>query len=526
VLEKVSDMITDEDAVVRKEFRALSKQLLRGAEPAAVAPHLRMFLAHVCGGMSHVHASIRASALALLDDIVPLFPRAAALLGHKLLPIFLHILGGGENIGGMAGGATAATGAAAWAKMSGSSRGPKLKTMALDERLAILRNLHALLRAIAGVCFAHTHAAAVAARGADAAERGGKAGAAGAGGVGHSRKAKARASRQVGCHIEWQESTPTRLLPGHGARGTAFLDGGAGGGEGGVLARGTRAGGPSVGGEGDEVEQVLTEFLLDALPLLVQAWAEAYQCATDASMIGGGAESHGVAVQTLGELVEVLELAMAALVELGKRASSSGGSADGNSALARQQQQAAGVCRAVIQHFPLDPERLRAASDHQVRVINAGILHVVTAGLRACRGLAAGGVFAGGATGPKLEKLHMEMQRMEEQLCAFVGNELWHAQAAMAAAGGGARAGRSQGKKEGKADKKELERAAVAASEGAAGMIEALSVVIVAREERGVGGCWDGSDAQLLETFTSCWQASKSSSLCKKARTLARNPTL
>ncbi len=132
-------MITDEDAVVRKEFRALSKQLLRGAEPAAVAPHLRMFLAHVCGGMSHVHASVRASALALLDDIVPLFPRAAALLGHKLLPIFLHILGGSENIGSMAGGATAATGAAAWAKMSGPSRGPKLKTMALDERLAILR---------------------------------------------------------------------------------------------------------------------------------------------------------------------------------------------------------------------------------------------------------------------------------------------------------------------------------------------------------------------------------------------------
>ena len=251
VLEKVSDMITDEDAVVRKEFRALSKQLLRDAEPAAMAPHLRMFLAHVCGGMSHVHESVRASALALLDDIVPLFPYAAALCGHKMLPIFLHILGGGENIGSMTGGATSATGAAAWATMSvGSSRGPKLKTMALDERLSILRNLHALLKAIVGLCFAHTHAAAVAARGAGSAEQGGRSGApagpgrvggraGGGGGGGHSRNpgfrtkpgenSLANRGRQ---QYEWQDGKPTNLLPGHGARAGGFMDGGRGGGGG------------------------------------------------------------------------------------------------------------------------------------------------------------------------------------------------------------------------------------------------------------------------------------------------------
>ena len=48
---KVSDLLIDEDAVVRKEFRAMAKQLMRGAEPAAMAPHLRMFIGlflHVC----------------------------------------------------------------------------------------------------------------------------------------------------------------------------------------------------------------------------------------------------------------------------------------------------------------------------------------------------------------------------------------------------------------------------------------------------------------------------------------------
>ena len=171
VLEKVSDLLIDQDAVVRKEFRALSRLLLRRCEPAAMAPHLRMFVAHICGGMSHVHESIRAAALALLDDMVPLFPRTAALFGHKLLPIFLHILGGGEDCSSMTGGASAATGAVVWARMSGSSRGPRLKTMGLEERLAIIRSLHALMCAITRLCYPHTEAAAVAARNSEAMRR-------------------------------------------------------------------------------------------------------------------------------------------------------------------------------------------------------------------------------------------------------------------------------------------------------------------------------------------------------------------
>jgi hypothetical protein len=276
-----------------------------------------------------------------------------------------------------------------------------------------------------------------------------------------------------------------------------------------------------VGGEGAEVEEVLAQFMLEALPLLVQAWAEAYQCAADAGVLGGAAGSHSVAVHTLGELVELLELAMFTLFEVNKRECGNGSTGGDSSALSRRRQLALGVCRSVMQNFPLDPERLRAASEQQVRSLNTGILLLVTAGLRTCRG--EGGTLGAGATGPKLEKVRLEMLDMEEQLCCFVGDELSRAQAVMAAA---QKAQGKREKREGIADRKELERAATAASESGASMIEALGVLVVAREERwgvgvgvggGVGGYWEGRDAELLDTFTSCWQTSKSSTLCKKA---------
>ncbi len=145
----------------------------------------------------------------------------------------------------------------------------------------------------------------------------------------------------------------------------------------------------------------------------------------------------------------------------------------------------------------------------------------------------------------KADKTRFEMQRFEERLCAFVAAELERARAAMAAAraarsSSSSRAASRSPKDSAKADKKELERAAAAASEGAGGLIEALSALMRVREERGKmptgdgellwggGGRghalgWGGGRegyVPMLEVFTSCWQESKSASSCKKAGVL------
>ncbi len=386
----MSDLLIDQDAVVRKEFRVLAKKLLRGAEPAAMAPHLRMFIAHICAGMSHVNEPIRAAALSLLDDMVPLFPQAAALFGHKLLPIFLHILGGGENSSSMTGGAAASSGAGAWAKMSGTLRGPKLKTMPTGERLAIIRSLHSLICAISGMCFAETHAAAVAARSAAAAaihrasdggdggkdrkrRRGGEGAADRRGGTQGGISGVAGVAGVAGVVVggwmrsirghqqKWQDTKRTSLA----LVRCAASAGRGGGGRGGVLAQGGGGsrGGKEAGGDAQEVEAVLGEFLLDTLPLLVQAWAEAQQCVTDASGEDDSAEL------MLLQLVELLHLSMAILFELATattRPAAAAGPQEKKDLLSRQQRLVVGVCGAVMHNFPLETEQMRAASEAQV----------------------------------------------------------------------------------------------------------------------------------------------------------------
>jgi pre-rRNA-processing protein IPI1 len=54
VFDRVSDIVSDSDPAVRKEFRSLISFLLRNTEKASLQPFLKMYLIYVCSGMSHV----------------------------------------------------------------------------------------------------------------------------------------------------------------------------------------------------------------------------------------------------------------------------------------------------------------------------------------------------------------------------------------------------------------------------------------------------------------------------------------
>ena len=520
VLEKVSDLLVDQDALVRKEFRLLATQLLEGAEPSAIAPHLRTFISHVCGGMSHVLAPIRAAALVLLDDIMPIFPHTAAQFGHKLLPIFLHMLAGGESSAHNTG-----AGVSAWAAASGgNTRALKLKTMPLGDRLSIVRSLHALLCAVAQFYFPRSHAAAVASLNAAAAAaalagRGGEEGRAGERGRGSGRKGSEELGQQpVSGKMRTCVEAGVSGVEGTGSAG-AYLDKSkhewnnaangvnlllvrrrsTAGGESMLRTRGGGVEGP--GGVSVEVEAALSGYLVDMLPLLVQSWAEAYQCATDQSGDGGnGGDVHNkLALSTLREIVKVLEVSLALLCELCLRAPAT-------TAEEGLVQLAAGVCRAVMRNFPLDADALRGTAgldkEEHTRAVNKGILLLVTMGLRVCQGGR-----QGGGTQVHQKILH-EMKGIERRLCGYIQAELQVAEAAMA--------GKHQG---GEAvGRRQMDRLAATASEGAAGLIEALSGLIRVQDDcRMSGGVGGGADTALLETFTACWLASKSVSACKRA---------
>ncbi len=54
VFDRVSDVVSDSDPAVRKEFRSLISFLLRNTDKASLEPFLKMYLIYVCSGMSHV----------------------------------------------------------------------------------------------------------------------------------------------------------------------------------------------------------------------------------------------------------------------------------------------------------------------------------------------------------------------------------------------------------------------------------------------------------------------------------------
>ena len=54
VFDKVSDIVSDSDPAVRKEFQSLMYYLLKTADKNSLEPFLKMYLIYVCSGMSHV----------------------------------------------------------------------------------------------------------------------------------------------------------------------------------------------------------------------------------------------------------------------------------------------------------------------------------------------------------------------------------------------------------------------------------------------------------------------------------------
>ena len=54
VFDRVSEMVSDSDGTVRKEFRSLMNYLLRATGKDSLEPFLEMYLIYVCSGMSHV----------------------------------------------------------------------------------------------------------------------------------------------------------------------------------------------------------------------------------------------------------------------------------------------------------------------------------------------------------------------------------------------------------------------------------------------------------------------------------------
>lgn len=56
--------------------QAFISTVLECPQPASLRPFLPLYLVHVCGGMSHIHESIRLAAMSLLDDLVSRPPPA------------------------------------------------------------------------------------------------------------------------------------------------------------------------------------------------------------------------------------------------------------------------------------------------------------------------------------------------------------------------------------------------------------------------------------------------------------------
>ena len=253
VLDKVSDLVTDQDSAVRKELRGLVSLFISEASQSCLAPFLGMYLVHVCGGLSHVHEHIRASALLLLDDVVPAYPAVVARHAPKLLPIFIHILSGGE---------TAPVPTGKGSKPSGKeARMPRLKTVPLSVREAVLSSMHSYLRAVAANVVPGALPTTVAPD-----MLGGRADA--------STAAKAEGKKQASSapeegekEVQWSNARRTQLSVfrgGLGGRGTPVATSI-------WAAEGGRRGGA---GAGSEAGAVMAEFCEGAIALLVQSWQE------------------------------------------------------------------------------------------------------------------------------------------------------------------------------------------------------------------------------------------------------------
>ena len=58
VFDRVSDIVSDSDSSVRKEFQYFMMFLLKTADKNSLEPFLKMYLIYVCSGMSHVQARV------------------------------------------------------------------------------------------------------------------------------------------------------------------------------------------------------------------------------------------------------------------------------------------------------------------------------------------------------------------------------------------------------------------------------------------------------------------------------------
>ena len=471
VLDKVAHLVTDQDVAVRKELRSLVALFLGEASQSCLAPFLGMYLVHVCGGLSHIQEHVRASALQLLDDVVPAYSAIVARFAPRLLPTFIQLLSNGETLPLTLGKDEKSQGVK-------ERRVPKLCTMSLSAREAILNSMHAYLRATA------THVAPdndtffsrLAAKSASGVEN--------ARDVpreesekGHKSKRKILAGGHEVRQVVWSETRRAQLgifrkALGTGHRAEAAMAtaniwdaaGFVGGG-----AAGTDGGGGAV----------MAGFCEGAITLLVQCWQELWPL---------GAEDKG-GLRVMLQVLDSLRLLFSLLPAL--RA----GSALQWRALERQ---AGLACRALMGSFALGPEDCLPASPAELRRANCTVLEIVTAGLAlGCAGSGAGlgrgpsdGGGGWGANGPYATWL---------QLLEFVFCELSQAAAAMRGFEGkkGKRAGSNA---EGKA-----------AGDAAADLIPALSQLLWMRAGA-VGDEFEG----VFTAFAEAFDAAPSSSRLKK----------
>lgn len=260
VLDKVSDLVTDQDSAVRKELRGVVSLFISEASQSCLAPFLGMYLVHVCGGLSHVHEHIRASSLLLLDDVVPAYPAVVARHAPKLLPIFIHILSGGE---------TAPVPTSKGSKPSGKEqRVPRLKTVPLSVREAVLSSMHSYLRAVAANVVPDalpTPSPGVSDGRADASTSGRT--------EGGKKQAASAPPDEAGKEVHWSTARRTQL---------GVFRGGLGG-RGAPVATSIWAveGGRRGAGAGSEAGVIMAEFCEGAIALLVQSWQELWPLAAE-----------------------------------------------------------------------------------------------------------------------------------------------------------------------------------------------------------------------------------------------------
>ncbi|EKX31632.1 hypothetical protein GUITHDRAFT_149178 [Guillardia theta CCMP2712] len=459
VLDRISSMVSDADAAVRGELRSLMNLVLCQAQEGVLAPYLNAYLIHVCGGLSHISESIRSSALELLHDLVPKYPKVVCQLSAQLLPIFIHMLSGVE----VAGGISVASSSSRKDALRLLSSAPRLRTISPRDRLFILERMHAFLCAVALTNFegrppASSFFELVSKEQAD--PRSSKEGGGDAGRVSSEPK---KNQDETGGELEWREEEYN------------------------IVRLGECSWHRHEKPREHEGAYMLLGFFSSSLPLLEQIWKESLQSPSSAA----DSRVSRCLVSSAIQVVRTFQLAASCLQEIRLQVPTK---------MAPWQLvkcQVGSAVGSLLVKFPLAAEDLLAASQTELKFLNRAILSVATTCL-SCDLISRG-------------NFHMRQDLLNFSLHEFEQLRIVLTKSTRAASG-----------KRGGADPLPSPSTVKAIAETAAELLPSVSLLLVRNASHevlylGMEGRERAVEQDLLDCFTSCWEASQSRSSFKRA---------